>query len=425
MTILPVHKNTKKSDKPLLKQILELIPKHLLQDSIRQHQSDKGCSTYKTYDQLVAMIFGQLNKCLSLREISLGLGVDEKLIRDLGIGQSPAKSTMSDGNHQRDWKVYEHLYFSLIAYYKNVFQKQPEYKEIQEIEGKSIKLIDATIMSVCLNLFDWAKYRTAKGGIKAHVSLDEKTMLPDIVNITEAKVSDRRGVDNFTYPKDTIVVDDRGYFDFKLFLKRIDDGNIFVTRIKSNTSYEPTYELELPDDKDFEILKDEVIHLSGKQAMETGINKIGLRKIAVIVEETDRKTKKKQIKTLELITNNLTWEASTIVELYKRRWLIETFFKLLKQNLQIKNFLGVNENSNKSQIFIALISYFLIELVRRSISKANHRFGHFITIIRVCLLQYKVLQYVANDIKIVVKKARQYDSENLDLAQMRINLNTS
>lgn len=276
-----------------------------------------------------------------------------------------------------------------------------------------------------MNLFDWAKYRTAKGGIKAHVSLDEKTMLPDIVNITEAKVSDRRGVDNFTYPKDTIVVDDRGYFDFKLFLKRIDDENIFVTRIKSNTSFESAYELELPEDKDFEILKDEVIHLSGKQAMETGINKIKLRKIAVIVEETDRKTKKKRIKTIELITNNLTWEASTIVELYKRRWLIETFFKLLKQNLQIKNFLGVNENSNKSQIFIALISYFLIELIRRSISKANHRFGHFITIIRVCLLQYKILQYVANDIQIVVKKARQYDSENIDTAQMRFNLNTS
>ena len=425
MTILPVHKNTKKSNKPLLKQILDLIPNHLLQDSIRQHQSDKGCSAYKTHDQLVAMTFGQLNKCLSLREISLGLSVDEKFIRDMGIKQSPAKSTMSDGNAQRDWKVFEHLYLGLIAYYKNVFQKQPGYKEIQEIEGKSIKLIDATIMSVCLNLFDWAKYRTAKGGIKAHVSLDEKTMLPDIVNITAAKTSDRRGVDNFTYPEDTIVVDDRGYFDFMLFLKRIEDGNIFVTRIKSNTSYQHAHELELPDDKDFEILKDEVIHLSGKQAKETGIDKIELRKIAVIVEETDRKTKKKQVKTLELITNNLTWEASTIVELYKRRWLIETFFKLLKQNLQIKNFIGVNENSNKSQIFIALISYFLIELVRRNISKVNHRFGHFITIIRVCLLQYKVLQYVANDINIVVKKARLYDSKNLDPDQMRINLDTS
>jgi len=425
MSIFPVHKNTKKSDKPLLKQILDLIPRHVLLDSIRQNHSDKGCSAYKTYDQLVAMIFGQLNKCSSLREISLGLGVDEKQIRDLGLKQSPAKSTMSDGNAKRTWKVYEQIYSGLITYYKGVFQKQPQYKEIKEIEGKSIKLVDATIMSVCLNLFDWAKYRTAKGGIKAHISLDERTMLPDIVNITEAKVSDRRGVDSFTYAKDTIVVDDRGYFDFKLFLKRINDENIFVTRIKSNTSYKSSYELDLPADKDFEILKDEVIHLSGKQAVESGLNKIPLRKVAVMIEEMDRKTKKKSIKTIELITNNINWEASTIVELYKRRWQIETFFKLMKQNLQIKNFLGVTKNSNKSQIFIALISYFLIELIRRSISRVNHRFGHFITIIRVCLLHYKVLQYVANEIQVVVKKARQYDSNNLDTYQMKLNLNTS
>jgi hypothetical protein len=268
-------------------------------------------------------------------------------------------------------------------------------------------------MSVCLNLFDRAKYRTAKGGEKAHVGLDYKTILPDMSNITEAKVSDRRGADNSTYPKDTIVVNDRGYFDFKLSLKQIDDQNIFVTRIKPNTLYKHANELELPGDKDFEILKDEVVHLSDKQAVETGINKIGLRKIAVIVEETDRITKKKQIKTLEPITNNLTWEASTIVELYRRRWLIETFFKLLKQNIEIKNFLGVNENSNKSQIFIALISYFLTGLIRRSISKANHRFGHFITIIRACLLQYKILQYIATDIKIVVTKAKKYDLKTL------------
>ena len=111
--------------------------------------------------------------------------------------------------------------------------------------------------------------------------------------------------------------------------------------------------------------------------------------------------------------------------MYKRRWQIETFFKQIKQNLQIKNFLGVNQNSNKSQIFIALIDYFLIELIRRNISKVKHGFGHFVTIIRVCLLQYKQLQYVANEIQIVVKKARKYDREKLNPTQISLNLNTS
>jgi hypothetical protein len=332
---------------------------------------------------------------------------------------------MSDGNEQRNWKVFEYIYFELIRYYKGVFSKQEAYKEIAEIEGRSIKLIDATVMSVCLRLFDWAKYRTAKGGIKIHTSLDERILLPDIVNITEAKLSDRRGVDEFRYPKDTIIVDDRGYFDFKLFMLRIDDGNIFVTRAKSNTVFESVEELELPDDKDHEIIKDEMILLTGKQAEEAELNKTKLRRIAVIVDDVDRVTRKVSTKTIVLISNNLTWSAATIVELYKRRWQIETFFKLIKQNLQIKNFLGVNENSNKSQIFIALITYFLLELIRRNISKENHRFGHFVTIIRVCLLQYKILEYVANDIKIVVKKARCYDVANLDADQLKMNLDTS
>lgn len=419
------HKNTKKSDKPLLKQILELIPNHVLQGCIRRYSSNKGCSTYRTYDQLTAMIFGQLNKCLSLREINLGLSVDEKLLRDLGLLQSPAKSTMSDGNAKRDFRVFEQLYFDLVGYYKNVFKGQPGYTEIQEIEGRSIKLVDATLMSVCLNLFDWAEYRTAKGGIKIHTSLDEKTLLPDIINITKAKTSDRRGADSFRYPKETIVVDDRGYFDFDLFKLRIDDKNHFVTRMKSNTVYETFEELELPDDKDFEILKDEIIYLKGKAAIDAGLSETKLRRVVVIVEETDRSTKQVKAKPVSLISNNLNWSASTISELYKRRWQIETFFKLLKQNLQIKNFLGTNENANKSQIYIALIAYFLIELIRRSISKVNHMFGHFVTIVRICLLQYKQMQYVANEIKMVVKKARSYDKKNLNYRQLRLNLDTS
>jgi len=173
---------------------------------------------------------------------------------------------MLDGNAQRDWKVFEHIYFELIKYYKGVFSKQQDYKEIAEIEGKSIKLIDATVMSVCLSLFDWAKYRKAKGAIKIHTSLNEKTILSDIINITQAKISDKRGVDSFRYPKDTIIVDDRGYFDFKLFKLRIDDGNIFVTRSKSNTVFDTVEELDLSDDKQQEILKDEIIFLTGTQA---------------------------------------------------------------------------------------------------------------------------------------------------------------
>jgi hypothetical protein len=388
----------KKSEFPIFKQILELIPYSVMRKSINKYNSDKSCSKYFTYDQLVSMMFGQLNKCLSLREIDMGIDQSPEFLSHIGIQQSPAKSTMGNGNAKRDYHVFEDLYYSLCKHYKMQLSRRPEYKVIKEIENMNIKIIDATIMSVCLKLFSWAKYRTAKGGIKAHVSLDEKSMIPDIVNISEAKVSDRRGVDNFRYEKDTIIVDDRGYFDTKLFKIRLEDENHLVTRIKDNILYETIRENDLPDDKDEHILKDEIIRLTGKSAVKNGIDKVEFRRVVVYIEEENR--------TVELICNNLQWSAATIAELYKRRWLIETFFKLIKQNLQIKTFLGTSPNACKSQIFIALICYLLLELIRRTMSKVSHRFGHFITLIRVCLTQYNKLGYIVNNIKIGVRNAR-------------------
>lgn len=397
----------KKSEIPVFKQIMDLIPPGLLAKSIRAYKSDKHCSCYFTYDQLAGMMFGQLNRCLSLREISLGIDQSPEFLYDIGLSQSPSKSSMSYGNGKRNYKVFEDLYYKLLSHYKHSMSRTEGYAVIEEVKNKNIKLVDATIMSVCLKLFSWAEYRTAKGGIKAHVCLDEATMLPEIVNITEAKVSDRRGVDSFRYPKDTIVVDDRGYFDCKLFKTRMTDGNHFVTRIKSNILYKTVRENELPDDKDFHILRDEIILLDGKPAKETGLDKEELRRVVVYIEDDNE--------TIEIITNNLEWTAATIAELYKRRWMIEIFFKLVKQNLQVKTFLGTSENACKSQIFIALICYLLMELIRRVICKTPHRFGHFITLIRVCLTQYNRLGYVVNATQIKVRKARKHGTVPPDL----------
>jgi len=397
----------KKSESPIFKQILDMIPNSLLRKAIYKYKSDKSCSTYFTNDELVSMLFGQLNKCLSLREIAFGIDQSPEFLADIGIAQSPAKSTMSDGNAKRDYRVFEELYSLLCSYYKEQLRMRQDYKVIKEIEGMHIKIIDATIMSVCLKLFEWAEYRTAKGGIKAHVSLDETSMIPDIINITKAKLSDRRGVDDFRYPKDTIIVDDRGYFDTKLFKIRIDDHNHLVTRIKGNILYESVREYDLPDDKDEHILKDEIIRLTGKSAIENKVDDVEFRRVVVYIEEGNR--------TVELISNNLDWSAATIAELYKRRWLIETFFKLIKQNLQIKTFLGTTPNACKSQIFIGLIGYLLLELIRRTFSKTNHRFGHFVTLIRVCLTQYNRLSYIINNTKIEVRAARKRQSSTPDL----------
>ncbi|NRT17195.1 hypothetical protein HNP99_003575 [Flavobacterium sp. 28A] len=391
-----LFKRNKNNNKPLLGQILDLVPRWILESCIKKHQSDKGCSKYKTYDQFVALTFGQLNKCYTLSDISTGIGVCQSFINDLGLSQSPARSTMSDGNKKRTWEVYESLYIRLLSHYDKVLKKDNHRTIIQEIKDHSIKLIDSTTISLCLSMFDWAKFRTAKGGLKIHTCFDDALQIPDLINITEAKIHDSKGLGQSIFPKKTIIVEDRAYFDFALMLNRIFAQNIFVTRIKTNTDYTIIKELELPLDKDQDILKDEIITLSGKKAIETTINEHSLRLVTVFRAEDN--------KVIHIITNNLDWTARTIADLYKKRWDIELFFKAMKQNLQIKTFLGTSENAVKSQIYVALISYLLLELINRTIAKKVKTFSNFVEKIRVCLAFYLSIEYVCNQVNEGAKK---------------------
>ncbi len=386
-----LFKRSKNTNKPLIRQILDLIPGHILQRSINRYDGDKYCSKYLTYDQLVALTFGQLNKCQTLSDISTGLGVSETYIQDLGLKQSPARSTMSDGNRQRHWQVFEYLYYALLKHYGGVLRKEHKSHLIKELEGMDIKLIDSSTISLCLSLFDWAKFRTAKGGIKIHTCWDAALQIPDFINITEAKVHDSQGFENNVFPANTIIVEDKGYFDFGVMKKRIDAKNIFVTRIKDNTTYESVVELELPDDKDHHILKDEIILLTGKAAQKIGFHTYKLRRVVVYDEKSNQ--------TIEIITNQLNWEAATVAALYKMRWDIELFFKALKQNLQVKTFIGTSENAVKSQIYVALICFLLLQLLCRNICKVKPAFSNFTEKIRICLNHYCTIDYVCNQVK--------------------------
>jgi hypothetical protein len=188
------------------------------------------------------------------------------LLSDLKLTQNPAKSTMSDGNKNRSPKVFESLYYRLISYHKHHLKVSYQSAVIEEIKNHNIKLIDSTSISLCLNLFDWANYRTAKGGLKTHTVWDDQLGLPDLINITEAKIHDSKGLMTQVFKKGTIIVEDRAYFEFELMKLRQDAGNIFVTRIKQNTVYETLTELDLPQDKDQDILKDEIIQLTSLKA---------------------------------------------------------------------------------------------------------------------------------------------------------------
>ncbi len=401
-----LFRRNKNTNKPVISQILDLVPRWIFDNCTKTYQTDKGCSKYKTYDQFVALTYGQLYKCHTLSDISTGIGVSETFISDLGLKQSPARSTMSDGNKKRDWLVFESLYNKLLNHYKRVLKKHHKSYIVEEIKGQSVKLVDSSTIPLCLSMFDWAKFRTAKGGVKIHTCLDVGLMLPDVVNISEAKLHDRYGLEQLIFPKNTIIVEDRGYFDFTLMLSRIAADNIFVTRIKTNTVFETVEELELPDGENEHIVKDEIIRLTSPKAIKCGLSEQKLRLVHVYKEDEN--------KIIEIITNQLEWEALTISELYKKRWDIELFFKALKQNLQVKTFVGTSENAVKSQIYIALTTYLLLELIRRTISKKMPAFSNFVEKIRMSLCFYLTLDYVCNTMGEGAKRVRHQNQLKLN-----------
>jgi len=334
----------------------------------------------------VALSFGQLGKCYTLSDISCGLSISSTFLSDLNLNQNPAKSTMSDGNKQRDYRVFEELYYQLLSYYARTLTNKRERTIIEEIKNETIKLIDSTTVSLCLRLFDWAKFRTAKGGLKIHTVWDDTLGLPDYINITEAKIHDSKGLTNQIFSKGTIIVEDRAYFDFELIKQRCITKNIFVTRLKSNILYQSIEELDLPEDTDQDVLKDELIVFTSKNAKEAGLEGEIFRLVAVYKADEN--------KVIQIITNQIDWQARTIADLYKKRWDIEIFFKLMKQNLQIKTFLGTSENAVKSQIFVAMIIYLLLELIRRVYCKEKSAFSNFCEKVRICLLHYLSFEYL-------------------------------
>jgi hypothetical protein len=404
-----LYRRTKNNTKPLIRQILDLVPRWMITRCTETHQSDKGCSRYRTYDQFVALTFGQLNKCLTLSDISTGIGISKTFIADIGLSQSPARSTMSDGNRKRSYQVFESLYNRLLGHYKQVLTKHGQANVIEEIKDKSIKLIDSSTISLCLSMFNWAKFRTAKGGIKIHTCWDDTMMLPDMVNISEAKLHDSRGLSQMVFPKNTVIVEDRAYFDFTLMLQRIAAENTFVTRIKTNTQYKVVEENDQPDTIEQDILKDEVIMLTSKKAIDTGMDKVKLRLVHVYKEDEN--------KVIEIISNNLDWSARTIADLYKKRWDIELFLKAIKQNLQIKTFVGTSENAVKSQIYIALITYLLLQLIKRTVAKKTCAFSSFVEKMRICLCFYLSLDYACNQVGEGAKRVQEQTTVDFDVGR--------
>jgi hypothetical protein len=354
----------------LFSQIIGKLDRTKFSKLVKEHQSDKHQKGYTSWTHLVSMLFCQFAKSQSVRDISNGLRSATGNLNHLGIDKAPSKSTISYQNKHRNWELFRSYYYNLLG----SLGQQVGFKQVKFKIKSKIFLLDSTTISLCLSLFDWAKYKTAKGAIKMHTLLDFDGNLPAYVNITDGKTADNKGAYDIPLLKGSVIVADRFYNDFSLLNIWDSKGVYFVIRHKENIQYTVIKENELPENRHQHVLKDEIIEL--KNAVSTNKYPNKIRRVSVWDDLNEQ--------VIELITNQMTWTANTIGELYKSRWNVEIFFRDIKQLLHIKSFIGTSKNAVMIQIWTALITILVLKALK-AMAKFGWHLSNLVAFIRLNL----------------------------------------
>lgn len=342
----------------LFAQAIGKLPKEKIRKLIRESGTDKHCKGYDTWSQFVSMMFSQFSNCDFVRDISNGLNSANGNLNHLGIARAPSKSTIAYQNAHRNSKVFRDIYYATFQH----FGQQSLWQRSKFRFKAPIKLLDSSMVTLTLSLYDWAHYTTTKGAIKMHTLLDYDTLLPEFVTISTGKCTDDKASFDIPIAPHSVVVADRGYCNFELLNDWDSKHVLFVVRHRDNLLYEPIRELDLPQHAAQNILIDEIIELKGTKTSLKYPKR--LRRIAIWNEEHEF--------TLQLLTNNMQLAASTLAELYKSRRQIEIFFRNLKQLLRIKSFIGTSRNAVETQIWTALTTMLLLCWLRHT---ARYKWG--------------------------------------------------
>ncbi len=340
----------------LFSQSLHLLDRTIFDRLVRKHNTDKHTKGINSWTHLVSMVFCHLAKSSSVREISDGLRSAAGNLNHLGLSRAPSKSSVSYINKHRTWLLFKDFYFALLQRYEPSLARRRRFALRLK---RKIFLMDATTISLCLNLFDWAKFRTRKGAIKLHTVLDYDTALPVFMHMTEGRRHESQIAPSVQFPQGSVVVMDKAFVDYE-YLYNLDSSKVyFVTRLKDNADIQ-WVEYFLTPAKHDHILSDSDIRLSGYYSAQK------YPKHLRVVEVYDEKTEQH----LLLLTNNISWTADTISQLYKARWDIEVFFRQIKQVLRIKTFIGTSPNAVLIQVWSAMITILLLKYLQ---NRARHK----------------------------------------------------
>jgi hypothetical protein len=356
----------------LFSQILSLFQRPDFARHVRELKTEHRAKGFSSWEQFVAMLFCQLAQARSLREISDGLKCCEGKLQHLGLAQEPKRSTLSYANAHRPWELFERLFYDLLAQCQAISpQKKFRFKN-------RLLTLDSTTIELCASMFDWAHWRQTKGAVKLHLLLDHAGYLPVFGHVTDGKVGDVKVAQNLDFPRGSIVALDRGYTDYHLFTRWTRAGVFFVTRLKANADIVRVQSRPLPEGSP--VRSDEIIRLqpfvAGRPDLED------LRLVTIWLEDKQQE--------LELLTNNFQLAAVTIAAIYKERWQIELFFKLLKQQLKIKTFVGTSANAVRIQIWTALIAVLVIRYLQ---FRSHYRWAvsNLVALLRWSLFTYRNL----------------------------------
>jgi len=383
----------------LFNQVLQLVDRSIFNRLVNKHQTDKHSKGINTWTHFVSMLFMQLSKVDSLRDISNGLRSATGNLSHLGVKRAPSKSSIGYLNKKRKAIFFEELYFELLERLEPSLAKRRKYARRLK---RKVFIMDSSIIPLCLSLFDWARFRTKKGAVKLHAVLDYDIGLPSYATITDGKRHDVKEAKQIVFPRDSVLVVDRAYVDYDWLNDLDSSGVFFVTRLKSNADIE-IVENFLTNDRQDHILTDQDIKLTGFYTSQKYPDR--LRIVKVYDQENDQE--------LVLLTNNLSWTADTISQLYKARWDVEVFFKHIKQLFRVKTFVGTSENAVRIQM-CSMIAILLFSYLKQ---KAKHKWNlsNLVTFLRINLfVKIDLWKWVNNPI---IKKA---NSPPIKIAQQAL-----
>lgn len=332
-------------DKYVFAQVVQFLDRNHFNYLVRKYQGDRYIKHYSTWNQLLTLIFGQLSRSASLRDCVLALQAHRSKLYHLGVGKTVTRSNLSKANEQRDYRIFEDF-----AYYMIAEARRKREGKIVGVEAH-IYAFDSTTIALCLSLFEWAKFRKKKGGIKVHTLFDVVAGVPTFVHITEAKVHDMNAMDEIPYEVGAFYIFDRGYNDYSRLYTIHRLGATFVLRAKNNVKCKRISWIRRLQHN---VLSDSKIQFTGPYKKDEYPEP--LRLIKYWDEENKRE--------FTFLTNNFELTALEIAELYRQRWQIELFFKWLKQHLKIKHFYGTSFNAVKIQVYVAIITFCLVAILQ-------------------------------------------------------------